>query len=315
MSSSNHDLCTANIEQNDLKKREERVPINNHPSFNRPPVSTILWRYSDLPKFVDLLTSRTIWLANAEILARDDPYEGLPGAMQFPHRMWKKIELVPQNLRDKIVEIYGRGANGDAAEAFKKWFMIQEQSCIFQMYGRRQFLVNCWHASKHESAAMWKIYGTPGAGIALITNGARIEQALSSNSKSLYLGAINYVDPSVVQIGTSNSLDAIMSKRLSYAYEQEVRLVYWDTDSMHDPLEKFSWNDSTMQFDDIIEDKSPIKDGIALDCDVDTLIDRAIISPYAPTWYLPMIMRLRDHLSFQFPVSVSTLIQPPRIVD
>lgn len=183
------------------------------------------------------------------------------------------------------------------------------------MYGRRQFLVNCWHASKHESAAMWKIYGTPGAGIALITNGARIEQALSSNSKSLYLGAINYVDPSVVQIGTSNSLDAIMSKRLSYAYEQEVRLVYWDTDSMHDPLEKFSWNDSTMQFDDIIEDKSPIKDGIALDCDVDTLIDRAIISPYAPTWYLPMIMRLRDHLSFQFPVSVSTLIQPPRIVD
>ncbi len=59
------------------------MPIIGHPSFDRPPVTARLWRYTDLPKFVELLTSARLWLTNMEVLATDDPYEGLPDADCF----------------------------------------------------------------------------------------------------------------------------------------------------------------------------------------------------------------------------------------
>lgn len=122
------------------------LPLTNHPSFDRPTISTPLWRYTDLAKFVDLLTSKSLWLTNLELLAPDDPYEGLPDAKQFPHRLWKTIEDVPEELRVQIIQIYAGGDEAKANEAFLGWFMLQEQESIFSAHGRRQYFINCWHA-------------------------------------------------------------------------------------------------------------------------------------------------------------------------
>jgi hypothetical protein len=287
------------------------MPISDQPSFDRPPAPIPLWRYTDLPKFVELLTSGTLWLTNAEVLARDDPYEGLPGAIQFPHRMWRAIDEVPERLRRQILAMCSRGTDGTPEAAFRAWFMTEEQRCIMTRSGRREFYVSCWHAAKHESAAMWKIYGSPGAGVAIVTNGARLESALAGNSEDLNLGAVRYQDPSAVQIGTGNAFDTLMIKRASYAYEQEVRLVHWDTSECHDALEKFSWNDETLRFDDLIEDLRPLRPGMSLSCEIDVLIERVIVSPSAPSWYGPMIERLRDRLGYSFPVHSSKLLSAP----
>jgi len=96
----------------------------------------------DLPKFVDLITAKTLFLANAEILAADDPYEGLPGAVQFPHRVWKNIHEVPEILRNQIIKIYCRKESDTPEKAFKSWFMVEEQHCIMTQTGRRNFYVN-----------------------------------------------------------------------------------------------------------------------------------------------------------------------------
>jgi hypothetical protein len=287
------------------------LPIGEHPSFDRPPVTVKLWRYTDLPKFVDLLTSKRLWLTNAEVLAADDPYEGLPGAVQFPHRLWRSIEEVPEPLRLQILEIYTRGADRTPEAAFKSWFMIEEQRCFMTQAGRRNFYVSCWHAGDHESVAMWKIYGAPGAGVAIVTNGGRLDTALASNDESLYLGAVRYMEPGTVEIGMSNALDTIMRKRASYTYEQEVRLVHWRTGESHDPLANFAWNEETMRFDNIIDDPKPITAGISLVCDLDVMIERVIVSPFAPAWYAPMIERLRDQLGCSFPVTASRLLKVP----
>lgn len=288
------------------------MPIGNHRSFDRPSVVVPLWRYTDLPKFIELLTSGGLWLSNAEELARDDPYEGLPGAVQFPHRMWKSIEEVPDELRRKILKMGARGGTDGTPEgAFRSWFMCEEQSCIMTRSGRRDFYISCWHAAGYESAAMWKIYGSPGAGVAIVTNGARIAEALAGVKEDLYLGAVRYRDPAMFEIGTSNAFDPIMVKRASYSYEQEVRLVHWHISDYHDALAHDSWNNETMRYDNLIEDLRPICPGLSLPINVDALIQRVVISPFAPTWYEPMITRLRDKLGYNFKVEVSQLLVAP----
>jgi len=290
------------------------MPVGNHPSFERPPVSTPLWRYTDVPKFIDMLTSSTLWLTNAEVLAQDDPFEGLPGPVQFPHRMWRTIEEVPEPLRSRILASRERGPEATDDQIFRGWFMGEEQRCIMTRSGRRDFYVSCWHAAPHESAAMWRIYGAPGAGVAIVTNGARIESALEASEQDAYLGAVKYRDPSYFQIGTPNAYDPMMIKSVSYAYEQEVRLVHWHTGEFHDALENFNWNDETMRFDDLIEDPRPLRPGLSLPCQIGVLVGCVIISPFAPPWYGPMIERLRDRLGFSFPVQTSRLLSEPPII-
>lgn len=290
------------------------MPVGNHPSFLRPSVGVRLWRYTDIPKFVELLTSGTLWLTNAEVLAQDDPFEGMPGPIQFPHRIWRTIEQVPEPLRGQILARRGRDAKSTDEQVFRGWFMGEEQRCFMARSGRRDFYVSCWHAAQHESVAMWKIYGAPGAGVAVVTSGARLEAALVASEENTYLGAVQYRDPAHVEIGTPNVFDPIMIKSVSYAYEKEVRLVHWRTGEFHDALENFNWNDETMRFEDLVDDPRPMRPGISISCAIDVLIERVVISPFAPIWHEPMVRRLCDNLGYKFPVHISKLLSAPPII-
>jgi hypothetical protein len=105
-----------------------------------------------------------------------------------------------------------------------------------------------------------------------------------------------------------------MVKRATYAYEQEVRLVHCHTGEYHDALANFAWNDETMRFEDLIDDPRPVRSGISLECDVDVLVKRVIVSPFAPQWYAPMIDRVREKLGYRFPVHQSKLLEAPPVV-
>ena len=291
------------------------MAIGDPPSFQQPPSSKPLWHYTDLPKFIQLLTGKTLWLGNLEILAQNDPYEGLPGPIQFPHRMWKSIDEVPKTLKTQILQMKSKDTDRSLQEAFMRWFMLEEQSCYMSQSGRRNYYVNCWHAAEHESMAMWKIYGALGAGVAIVTNAEKRKSALAANSQQLYLGEVQYRASDTFQIGTKNSFDPIMVKSKSYSYENEVRLVHKDiSESYHDPLAKFSWNDQTMRFDDIIEDLRPLVPGLLFQCNLDTLIEKLIISPFAPPWYVVTLKRLKEQLGFRFPIFQSKLLTAPEII-
>lgn len=291
------------------------MPLVDHPSFDRPLVTQRLWRYMDLPKFVDMLRKKSLWLSNADILANNDPFEGVSGAVQFPHRLWKKFEDVPKSLAEQLMDIYGRDGDGTPESAFRSWVMIEEQRCIFEIYGRRDFFVSCWHAADSESIAMWQLYGAPGPGVAIITNGGRIENALSKNIQNFHLGSVVYRDTSQFTIGSSNVFESIMRKRDCFEFEKEVRLVYWNTEDMHDPLQHFKWNENSMRFEDLVEDERKVTAGLALECDLDILIEKAIVSPFAPEWHTEMIIDVRDRFSCKFPVYKSRLLSGPTTID
>jgi hypothetical protein len=240
----------------------------------------------DLPKFVALLTSQSLWLTNAEILSADDPHEGTLSTLQFAHRRWTSIDAVPQPTREQIVQHYGRLTGGSPQAAFRAFVMQQEQLGIFTQFWRRNYYVSCWHAADYESVAMWKIYGAPGPGVAIVSNGARLEASLANNSPDLYLGSVRYFDERSEHIDWSNAFNTIMAKRLSFSYEKEVRLVHHDISDMHDPLVHNSWNDETMRFDEIVDDDRPLKSGLEVECDISILVGNVIVSPLAPPWYV-----------------------------
>lgn len=287
------------------------MPLVDHTSFFRPVITTPIWRYMDLSKFVAFLTSRTLWHTNAEVLAIDDPHEGTLSTQQFSHRVWQIVADVPPYEIQRMIRHYSTNETLTPEAAFKAHMMQMEQICIYTQFWRRNYYVNCWHESDHESVAMWKVYGAPGPGIAIVSNGSRIERGLMHDDRKLYFGKVRYFDQSSETIDWSNAFNIIMAKRTSFSFENECRLVYWDTSSTHDPLDFDSWDDGTMRFEKVNRDDRPLTEGVAIECDLELLIDEVLVSPFAPNWYFDAIVKLKNSLGYKFSVRYSDLLKPP----
>lgn len=266
----------------------------------------------DLPKFLSLLTGQQLWLVSAEVLARDDPHEATLSNTQFLHRAWVNHEAVPNHFMNQIIKHYSKGTDGSAKSAFRMFAMEQEQISHMTLAERRSYFVNCWHAAPHESVAMWKIYASPGLGLAIVSNGARLVESLRNADLELHLGRIRYFDETKEQIDWSNGFNVVMSKRAPFSYEEEVRLVYWDTSDVFDPLANDKWNEETLRFDDVVPPPALTKEGLAVQCDLDTLIQEVVISPGAPRWYADTVRQVCERFELRSNVRQSTLLAPPR---
>lgn len=288
------------------------MAVESHPSFASPSSTSLMWRYIDLPKFTSLLISRELWLTNAETLALDDPHEASLSTAQFGHRKWLRPEDVPPNLLKQIAAQFGPKAAASPIEAFNNYMKMQEQIHLDAQFGRKRYFMNCWHSAQGESVAMWKIYASPGPGLAIVSNSAKISESLRNNDQICYLGHVRYFDEEREEVDFSNGFNMVLSKRKSFSFEKEVRLVHWDTTNSRSPVDFDSWSEKILRFERLFPNEWPATPGLSLNCDVGTLIERVVISPYAPKWYVGIIEGLRDKFGFQFPVEVSKLMQAPQ---
>lgn len=133
-----------------------------------------------------------------------------------------------------------------------------ENLAAFVLDRKRFIYVSCWHASDHESYAMWRIYGKEDA-VAIHTNGEKLKVLLSEihiqhQAKPLILTPVEYCMPSdgklpevdkndVFSISyedTSTERDVLWRKAMqqflmykpsAYQYEQEVRIIALDSEA------------------------------------------------------------------------------------
>jgi hypothetical protein len=148
---------------------------------------------------------------------------------------------------------------------------------------RGRVLLSCWHQNDHESAAMWRIYLSADEGVAIRTSAARLREALSSAEVPLYLGKVRYIDePGTVH---RNELDAFFSKRKSFDYEREAR-VLWHADAMSEGT------------------------GSYLDADLETLIEGVVVSPMAEPWFTELVKSVSEKYGFTLPVTTSSMREP-----
>ncbi len=92
--------------------------------------------------------------------------------------------------------------------------------------------VNCWHQNDAESAAMWRLYLPAGKGVAVRSTVGALMSALREfrlkpeyGAETVHVGRVRYIDYRNAGMPEGSMLGRFFYKRMSYAYENEVRAV------------------------------------------------------------------------------------------
>ena len=158
--------------------------------------SLILRRYIDLPKFLDLLHSRCLYIPRA-----DEFSDRLEGAL-FP------------TLRKSLDEAHTRGDSPEGADAFYR-------------KARTHSYVSCWTMGAKDNMALWQLYGDARTNLVLTTTYGRLVRVALSWPESSIVHRVQYVDHrrvSTYVIGRYT--DVLQYKNDAYSYENELRLIH-----------------------------------------------------------------------------------------
>ena len=241
-----------------------------HPCFSPPSKGeTKLWRYLDLPKFLDLIQRRRLFFSRVDRFRDSDRQEGVIHT-QFHKKLLQQLEAgetkLPENFgitRDQLLEMERH------AEAFN------ESSFL-----KRVFL-NCWHMSEHESFAMWKVY-SQSFGICVQSTYLDLLECFVDdkwscyNDKSrIYIGKVIYIDKQSSLVPQENLFWPYIHKSQEFQYEQELRclLNVWDGEN----------------------------ESFAPRVDTHRLIKAIHLSPFAPAWFKSVVEGLCE--KYDFPVA------------
>jgi len=143
--------------------------------------------------------------------------------------------------------------------------------------------LNCWHMSKFESAAMWKLYSSDDIGISIKSNFKRLEDSFFQCQCSVYIGTVNYIDWDKDEIPQENALAPFSYKRKSFVYDQEIRALVTIISENEDGKYYTDYDGNIQKFIDVE------KDGTYIDVDLKTLIEEIYVSPNAKRWFVDLV--------------------------
>lgn len=178
---------------------------------------TIVWKYLDLSKFLDLLLSKKLFMSRSDKF--EDQYEGT-----FSEPTFEEIRKLSENNPE-----------------FLNYYKSQ----------REKVVVSSWHINEYESFAMWQIFTQNSEGLAIQSTTGRLQKALEAEKKSKqYIGSVKYIDYKKEYIPFDDMFFPFMFKRKSFQYEREIRIISDLSDS------KLSINDGVkidVDIDQLIE--------------------------------------------------------------
>lgn len=165
----------------------------NNPNIKLPENSnTIVWKYLDLSKFLDLLLSQKLFMSRSDKF--EDQYEGT-----FSEPTYEEIKKIAIN-------------NPDFLQYYKSH--------------REKVAISSWHINEYESFAMWQIFTQNSEGLAIQSTVERLKNALNSETQhEQYIGEVNYIDYKKEYIPFDDMFFPFLFKRKSFQYEREVRII------------------------------------------------------------------------------------------
>ncbi|MGI5523050.1 hypothetical protein ACQEUX_19250 [Micromonospora sp. CA-259024] len=233
---------------------------------------TFLWRYMDLPRFVDLLQSRELHLARADQMY--DRWEGAYG---------------PTNVAMRP-EIYS-----------EHYAAMQQHFPYVAAYARTHAFLNCWYAADCESASMWSIYDRENRGVAVRTTKERLLKSLTGPN-SIHGATVQYVDYSAHWIPEGNVFHPFLFKRRSFEHEREYRLLtMWSPKAI-----RVDENQTVVEAE---PDTPPT--GLREAVELAELVEAVFISPEAPGWFHQVVQRLVGDYGQSWTVLHSDLASGP----
>jgi hypothetical protein len=172
---------------------------------------------------------------------------------------------------------------------------------------RPMVYMNCWHASEHESAAMWGLYQRDGRGVALCTTWGNLTSSLRT-TWPIRGGAVRYVNYLKVVIPSTSIFPAYMHKRESFSHEKEARLLLWSIED-GGPTEF-----ETIQDKDegtVMVPLGAVPVGYAVPVDLNVLAPSIYVAPEAPGWYFELLAKVFARYEFGWPLQQSDLARDP----
>ena len=153
---------------------------------------TIVWKYLDLSKFVDLLLNRKLFMSRSDKF--EDQYEGTFSEPTF------------EEIRKLSID------NPDFLDYYKT--------------RRKNVVISSWHINEYESFAMWQIFTQKSEGLAIQSTLERLQKALIPETTYVqHIGEVNYIDYKKEYIPFDNAFFPFLFKRKSFQYEREIRII------------------------------------------------------------------------------------------
>ena len=153
---------------------------------------TVIWKYMDLSKFLDLLLSRRLFMARSDKF--EDQYEGTFSEPTF--------------------------------EEMKKLSVDNPEFLRYYKSHREKVVVSSWHINEYESYAMWQIFTKTNEGLAICSTVEKLRDALAPETATeQFIGEVNYIDYKKEYIPFDDAFFPFMFKRKSFQYEREIRVL------------------------------------------------------------------------------------------
>ncbi len=165
----------------------------NNPNIKLPEdPDTIVWKYLDLSKFLDLLLSKKLFMSRSDKF--EDQYEGT-----FSEPTYEEIKKLATNNPE-----------------FLNYYKTH----------REKVAISSWHINEYESFAMWQIFTQNSEGLAIQSTIGRLQKALEPEKNlKQYIGQVNYIDYKKEYIPFDDMFFPFLFKRKSFQYEREVRII------------------------------------------------------------------------------------------
>ncbi|WP_366187198.1 hypothetical protein [Flavobacterium ovatum] len=165
----------------------------HNPSIKLPSDNdTIVWKYLDLSKFLELLLSKKLFMSRSDKF--EDQYEGT-----FSEPTFEEIKRLSIDNPD-----------------FLKYYKTH----------REKVAISSWHINEYESFAMWQIFTQNSEGLAIQSTIGRLQESLIPEKNfTQHIGEVNYIDYKKEYIPFDDMFFPFLFKRKSFQYEREVRIL------------------------------------------------------------------------------------------
>lgn len=220
----------------------------------------VIWRYVDFVKFASILNSQSFFHSRMDFLG--DPFEGsvTNNDMDEKRRQWIEMSM----------------DGGAPAGVYEHHDMAMSRDPRTEVY------VSCWHESRHENVAMWKIYSDEKKGIAIKSTVGKLRTFLPDEGRVRRVKYLDYDNDRVLDYSP------VYCKRSSFSYEREVR------SAIPHRLDKGS---------------QPA--GIDVQVDLESFIDEIVLSPRMPSWVKSLIKDMVSRFGVNIPIRNSRIADEP----
>lgn len=251
-----------------------------------------VWRYMDIGKFLDLITTGKLWFTRVSELRKSDPFEG--GLTTSDDHKTK--EILEARSREDLLTTLNQHREFDIAALMNE--LPERTHYFFQLMYKTQRLpyfnlaaymysISCWHQNPRESDAMWALYAQRDAGVAIKSTVERLLRAFQDTERSLSIGRVIYDGDDTISAMDSGIYGSLFIKRHAFSHENEVRIIAPTSDG----YEQTGWTNKNRIY--TIDPSRNVPPGYYIDCNLQHLIEEVVISPLMA----PYIARAIEHIS------------------